>query len=229
MFVERSVSFPPPSAMMQRLALLWACLLLVPVVPAGAQDAPSLQALQSRYDGLDGLRAAFTQVTASEFANDSTRIGGTVLLSGNKYRVETPAQTVVTDGTTTWIYSPVDSQVVVNDADAEASTLTPQAFLTSAVGAYDVSSTRSARRDGARHDVLSLAAADTSARFEEATLWVRRADRIVTRLRAVDRNGSILDLRLRDIEVDPPLEQTAFSFSAPEGVEVVNLRAGPTN
>jgi outer membrane lipoprotein carrier protein len=211
---------------MSRRALLFGVLLWVAAaLPAGAQDGgPTLQALQSRYDALGGLRAAFTQVTASEFADDSTRIDGTVLLAGNRYRVETPAQTVVTDGATTWIYSPADSQVVVNTADAEASTLTPQAFLTTAADKYDRTARRTVTRAGTAHEMLSLTAADSSARFEEATLWVRRPDRIVTRLRAVDRNGSILDLRLRDIRVDPPINGNPFSFSPPANAEVVDLR-----
>ncbi len=211
---------------MSRRFLLLGVLLCAVALPAGAQDSgPTLQALQSRYSALQGLRAAFTQVTASEFADDSTRIDGTVLLAGNRYRVETPTQTVVTNGATTWIYSPADSQVVVNTADAEASTLTPQTFLTTAADKYDRTAVRPATRGGTAHEMLSLAAADSSARFEEATLWVRRPDRIVTRLRAVDRNGSILDLRLRDIRVDPPINGNPFSFSAPENVEVVDLRS----
>lgn len=215
--------------MPRRSLLLGVLLFLAPVLSAPAQDAPSLEALQARYDTLEGLRATFTQVTASEFADDSTQIDGTVLLAGNKYRVETPRQTVVTNGSTTWIYSPADSQVVVNDADAEASTLTPQAFLTTSAEKYDVVSTRTTPRDDTPHDVLSLAAANSSARFEKATLWVRSTDRIVTRLRALDRNGSILDLRLREIRVNPHISEGAFSFSAPEGVEVVDLRSSPNN
>lgn len=196
---------------------------------ASAQEAPSLETLQARYDRLEGLQATFTQVTSSEFAGGSTQLEGTVLLAGNKYRVETPSQTVVTNGTTTWIYSPADSQVVVNDADAEASTITPQAFLTTSAQAYDVTSTRSASRQGTPHHVLSLTAAGSSARFEEATLWVRRSDQIITRLRATDRNGSTLDLRLRDIRVEPSLDEASFSFSAPRGVEVVDLRPDAAN
>jgi outer membrane lipoprotein carrier protein len=132
---------------------------------------------------------------------------------------------VVTNGTTTWIYSPADSQVVVNDAEADASTLTPQTFLTSSAKRYSVASTRTTRRDGMPHEVLSLQAANDSARFENATLWVRQSDRIVTRLRATDRNGSTLDLRLHEIEVDPPFANRPFTFSPPDGVEVVDLRA----
>jgi outer membrane lipoprotein carrier protein len=193
--------------------------------PVPAQDAPSLEALQARYEDLSGLRAAFTQVTASEFADDSSQIEGRVLLAGDKYRVETPSQTVVTNGETTWIYSPVDSQVVVNDADADASTLTPQTFITASAEKYDVRATRSTQRDRTPHDVLSLSATTKSARFGEATLWVRRADRIVTRLRATDRNGSTLDLRLHEIDLRPDFADTPFTFSAPDGVEIVDLRA----
>ena len=194
-------------------------------VPVQAQDASSLKALQARYDQLDELRASFVQVSASEFTSDSSQIEGRVLLSGNKYRVETPAQTVVNNGTTSWIYSPADSQVVVNDAEADASTLTPQAFLTSSAERYDIASTRTTRRDETPHEVLSLKAANDSARFEQATLWVRQSDRIVTRLRATDRNGATLDLRLYDIEVDPGFEDQPFTFSPPRGIEVVDLRA----
>jgi outer membrane lipoprotein carrier protein len=164
------------------------------------------------------------QVSASEFTSDSSQIEGRVLLSGNKYRVEAPAQTVVNNGRTTWIYSPVDSQVVVNDAEADASTITPQTFLTSSAERYDVASTRTTRRDGTPHDVLSLSAANDTARFAQATLWVRQSDRIVTRLRATDRNGATLDLRLYEIEVDPALEGQPFVFSPPSGIEVVDLR-----
>ena len=209
--------------MIRRFLFLFAVSLLLSI-PAQAQNAPSLADLQTRYDRLKGLRATFTQVTASEFANDSTQIDGRVLLAGNKYRVESPGQTVVTNGETTWIYSPADSQVVVNDADADATTITPQTFLTASAETYNVADTRTARRDEAVHDVLSLTADSDTARFREATLWVRRSDRIVTRLLATDRNGSTLDLRLHEIIVDPAFDDTPFTFSPPDGVEVVDLR-----
>ena len=211
-------------AMLRRAFSLGVLLALSLALPAWAQDAPSLEALQARYDRLASLRASFTQVTASEFADDSVRVRGRVLLAGNQYRVETPSQIVVTNDTTTWIYAPADSQVVVNDADAQASTLTPQAFLTASAQKYTVTAVRSVRRRGAGHHVLALTATGTAARFQKASLWVRMSDQIVTRLRAADRNGSTLDLRLNDIAVNPSLGNAPFTFSVPSGVEVVDLR-----
>jgi periplasmic chaperone LolA len=209
---------------MTRCATLVLLLGLVLTPPALGQDAVSLTDVQAAYDALDGLRASFTQVISSEFAGDTTRIEGTVLLSGNKYRVETPTQTVVTDGQTTWIYTPADSQVVVNDAEQDASTVTPKTFLTASADRYEKTASTPATRDGTPHAKLAVAATDSTARFKEATLWVRRADRVVTRMRATDRNGSTLDLRLRDLAVNPSLTDDPFTFTPPEGVEVIDLR-----
>ncbi len=210
--------------MLRRLFFLGLLVGLGLATPTKAQDAPSLDALQARYDRLTSLRATFTQVSASEFASDSTRMNGRVLLAGNQYRVETPSQTVVANDTTTWIYSPADSQVVVNDADTDASTLTPQTFLATASTKYDVAETRSVQRRGIPHHVFALTATTEAARFRQATLWVRQSDQIVTRLRATDRNGSTLDLRLNNITVNPTFEGSPFTFSAPPEIEVVDLR-----
>lgn len=211
---------------MTRIALVLVASLfaMVPLTVVG-QDAPTLEELQRRYDELGSLQASFTQVIGSDFSGDSTRIEGTALLAGNRYRVETPNETVVTNGETTWIYSPRDSQVVVNDADEEESTLTPETFLSNSTEQYERQSAESTTRDGLPHHVLTLTATEPSSRFREVKLWVRRSDQLVTRLRATDRNGSTLDLRLHDIALNPSLKDDPFTFSAPQGVEIVDLRA----
>jgi outer membrane lipoprotein carrier protein len=212
--------------MPRRATLVLLLALTLPLPAAGQADAVSLSDVQQAYDALDGLRAAFTQVISSDFAGDTTRIDGTVLLAGNKYRVETPTQTVVTDGQTTWIYTPADSQVVINDAEQDASTVTPETFLTASAERYEKTRSTATTRQGTPHGKLTVTATDSTSRFEEATLWVRRSDQVVTRMRATDRNGSTLDLRLRDLTVNPRLPDDTFTFAPPEGVEVIDLRTG---
>jgi outer membrane lipoprotein carrier protein len=210
---------------MRRVLLCLVLLALLGGAPPAAGQSLSLGDVQAAYEALEGLQASFTQVLTSDFAGDSTRVEGTVLLSGNKYRVRTPAQTVVTNGTTTWIYTPRDSQVVVNDADTEGA-VTPETFLTASGERYAVTASRPVGRDGRPHVRLSITATDSTARFETATLWVRERDRLVTRMRATDRDGSTLDLRLRDLLVNPDTLRSGspFTFAPPAGVQVVDLR-----
>lgn len=203
-------------------------LLTVPLL-SRAQDSLSLDRLQARYDRLPAFRASFTQVLHSNFSEDSTLIRGQVWFQDHKYRVETPRQTVVTNGKTTWIYSPADSQVVINTAEERESRVTPHTFLRASTKKYKTVSTRSAMSDGVNHIVIEVRATQKSSRFTEATLWVRRSDRLVTRLRATDRNGSTFDLRLSDITLDPSLKGTPFQFSPPKGVETIDLRSDATN
>lgn len=200
---------------------------LITVPASGQSPAITLSEVRDTYQSLDGLQASFTQVISSDFAGDSTQLDGTVLLSGDKYRVETPAQTVITDGTTTWIYTPADSQVVVNNAD-EASALTPKTFLTASAERYTVETSSPATRLGTPHVKLNVTASDSSAHFKKASLWIRRSDRIVTRMRATDRNGSTLDLHLHNITLNPEAlrGETPFSFSPPDEVDVIDLRRG---
>lgn len=196
------------------------------VGPAAGQSTPlSLSDVQAAYEALEGLQASFTQVVGSDFADGSTRVEGSVLLSGNKYRVQTPDQTVVTDGDTTWIYTPADSQVVVSSADKEGA-VTPETFLTASANRYAVTASDETTRLETPHQKLTLASTDSTSRFAEATLWVRASDRVVTRMRAADRNGSTLDLRLRDIVVNPATlrSDAPFVFDPPPGVDVVDLR-----
>ncbi|PQJ34038.1 cell envelope biogenesis protein LolA [Salinibacter sp. 10B] len=211
---------------MARLACFILCALSLLATPVRAQ--PTLAEVQDAYNALDGLQASFTQVISSDFAGDTTQVKGSVLLSGNKYRVETPDQIVTTNGTTTWIYTPTDSQVVLNDADRGESTVTPETFLTASADQYAVQSSSTTSRLGTSHWTLHLEATRSSSRFREATLWVRQSDRLVTRMRATDRNGSTLDLRLTDISLNPDVlrENNPFSFSPPPNVEVIDLRRG---
>lgn len=195
---------------------------------AGQSPSLSLAEVAEAYRALDGLQASFVQVMGSEFAADSVRVEGSVLLSGDKYRVQTPDQTVVTDGQTTWIYTPADSQVVVNDADTGESTVTPETFLQTSADRYAVREVSPATRLGVPHLDLDVRATEATTRFRSVRLWVRESDRIVTRMQATDRNGSTIDLRLRDLSLNPDTLRgsTPFAFSPPEGVEVIDLRRG---
>lgn len=209
---------------MARLASFALIVLTLLATPTRAQ--PTLSDVQEAYNALQGLQASFTQAISSDFAGDSTQVEGSVLLSGNKYRVKTPDQTVITNGTTTWIYTPADSQVVVNDTDGGESTITPETFLTASANQYAIESSASTSRLGVSHWKLGLTASSSSARFEKATLWVRQSDRLVTRMRATDRNGSTLDLRLTEISLNPAVleQENPFTFSPPPDIEVVDLR-----
>jgi outer membrane lipoprotein carrier protein len=89
-------------------------------IPANAQSVTTLlDRLERKYDSIQALRASFTQTLKSAFSSETASLEGRLVLAGEKYRVETKSQTMVTDGITTWIYLADENQVLINSADSD--------------------------------------------------------------------------------------------------------------
>jgi len=193
--------------------------------PAIAQSSAGLlEEVQARYESIDGIQARFVQTVESEFAS-ARRTEGTLYLAGPRYRVETDQQTFVTDGSTTWIYSPGQKQVIINRASDDGSDLTPQTFFTDYAARYTIDTSRDTTAAGTSFTILDLKPSVPDASFEDVTLWINPASRIIERLRVRDANGSVITIRLQDISINPGLSDTTFRFDPPEDVEVVDLRS----
>lgn len=206
------------------LAALLAAVLLFPVLFSGQAAAQAssdevLQRLRTAHASLDALRAEFVQTTTG-----GATIEGTIILSGDRYRIEMPGQVLVTDGTTAWAYSSDDNQVLVNDHTEDAQAFTPSTFFTEYPDRFHVEVSGTENVQGVRHDVLHLTPRQADPYLRDVTLFVRSTDGLPTRVRLVDTNGTSMAFELRNIERNPRVASDTFSFRAPAGVEVVDLR-----
>lgn len=191
-----------------------------------AQDAEEIfERLKDTYESIDALRAEFSQTMSSEFMDEEATSRGLLIASGEKYRVETDGQTLVTDGAVTWVYMPSQGQVLINDNTDDEATFSVSEFLFDYDDKFELSDARSTSLDGESHYVVTLEPRSNDAFFTEATLWMRSRDNVVTRLEVVDVNGTKMLFRLMNIQLNPKLEAGIFSFTPPEGAEVVDLRS----
>ncbi len=187
--------------------------------PLRAQDSDLLDRLRMRYETLDALRAHFTQSLGG------ATMAGTLVLRGDAYRIETPDQTLVTDGTTAWVYAKADGQVLVSHAVADETTFSPADFFTRYPDRFDVRPDGQETLGGTRHDVLLLTPKSSDTFLREVRLWVRTDDTLPTRVQIVDGNGTRIGFDLEDVEINPPLRGDVFQFVPPPGAEVVDLRS----
>ena len=199
---------------------------------AGAQSSVQAQSadqvyerLQTKYKGIQSVRAEFSQTMTSEFSDEKMTSDGVVLMQGNKYRVETQAQTLVTDGKVTWVYLPADRQVLVNDYVQDETNFSLNDFLFDYADRYRVASVTTAQLGGEKHFVIRLEPRSGDAFFSDVVLSMRDRDALVTRLQVEDVNGTKMDFTLKNIQVNPKLEANAFTFTPPRNVEIVDLRS----
>lgn len=216
---------------MVRTACLFLLLLLIGIAPAYAQDSSShegeelLRRVQQQYESADGIQASFTQQTRSPFAEDTLTFEGTLLLHGQRYRIETPEQTLVTDGSTTWIYNPSANQVIINDYVNDETIVTPDEIFTDYLDQYAIEDTHTEERNGESFAIIDMTAEDPSAFYREVTVHVRERDAVLHRIRLVDQNDATTIFQLDDLEFGPSFESEAFTFTPPDDAEVVDLRS----
>ena len=195
-----------------------------------AQDKASLTAMdvvanvQSTYSSLTDASAEFTQTVKFKYTKSEQRFAGTLQMKkGNRYRVESPQQTLVTNGKTVWVYSPVNNQVVIDAYKENAQTFSPEKFI------FGLPKSYSAAFVGDKlGDVLVLKLAPrpgTNAFIKSLKVWITEADWTVQRVEFVDGNETQTIYTVRNFRKNPGLTDALFILEPPQGVEVVDLRS----
>lgn len=208
-------------------ALLAILAALLPLA-AGADetaDARAAARLEAALDSLSGLRAEFTQSVTDAGGSRIESAAGRVSLSRPgrfRWDYREPAQLIVSDGTTVWLYDADLAQVTVRPA-AESLAGTPALLLS---GQADIRGSF-AITDGGSADGLEwsrLRPRDPDGDFTELQVGV--AGNELRRMRLLDKLGQTTELRFSRIERNPRFEPETFRFEPPPGVDVVG-RAAP--
>ncbi len=196
------------------------------LLPVCALAESAEQALQKFVDSVQTFSASFEQVQKDEKGAVLQKNSGRMALSRpGKFRwaYEKPyEQLMVCDGQTIWLYDPDLKQVTVREArDALAGTpaelLSQRATLKSQFTIKDAGSEGAAR-------VVRLIPKSTAGDFQSIELALK--DGVPQRMQFHDQLGNITNVTFGGISTNASLNPAQFSFTPPEGVELV--RAEPS-
>lgn len=191
-----------------------------------AQEADEiLRRLEEKYQATQALKADFTQTTTSAFSDAARTFRGTLLLQGDRYRVETDQQTVVTNGETTWIYTPAREQVIISDYEKDETAFVPSEFFYHYHDRFAVTSMETVEQKGTTYYILQMKPEKANAFYRAITLRVRARDALITRLKVKNANGTQMVFDLGNVEFGPPISASAFTFSPPSEAEIIDLRS----
>jgi outer membrane lipoprotein carrier protein len=185
-----------------------------------AADARAAERLEAALDSVTGLRAEFRQtVTDASGALTESAEGSVALARPGRFRWDyrTPAQLIVSDGNTVWLYDVDLAQVTVRPAqDSLAGTpallLSGQADL---AGAFEIS-------DGGEADGLAWSLLRPRGEEGDFTeLRVGIAGKELRRMKLRDRLGQTTELEFSRIDRNPRFDAGTFTFVPPPGVDVI--------
>ena len=188
---------------------------------SSAAFADAADRLDAFLAGLDTVSSRFEQRLLDEQRNLLEEARGTVLIDRpGRFRFEyaEPPQLIIGDGARVWIYDPELAQVTVRDIDAALGS-TPAVLLTSDRPVREWFRVRALdAREGL--DVFALEPKVEDAPFTRIGLAFIGGD--LRRMELVDQFGQTSLIQFTDIRRRPDIPVGAFTFTVPEGVDVID-------
>ena len=184
-----------------------------------------LEKVQDAYAKVNDAFAEFTQTVSLKYAGiEQTYTGSVMMKRGNKYRIESQQQTIVTDGKTVWAYSPINKQVVIDYFKETPTTFSPEQFLLGLPKNFRATIVDEDPGTDAAY-VLKLTPKEGTSKFVKSLkVWINDTDWSVRKLEYFDMNETRTSYSLTGVRFNQGVPNERFSFAVPDHVGVVDLR-----
>lgn len=181
-----------------------------------SQSAESvLKSLQNKFDSISDLSADVTQK-----ANGKSSLSGKLFFKKeNNLRLELSNQIIVADGTTSWNYNQKDKKVIISNYDQNGAGLLSIKYL---VYDYPKDCDLSISSEGGK-TVLILKPKSKRNNLGEVNLVINK-ENLIDKAVVKNQAAGNMEVSFSNYKVNNNLSQSLFTFSAPEGTTVVDLR-----
>ena len=203
-----------------------AALFLVFRVAAAQETAENIvKKVRDNYEKLKSLQADFVQNYTWSLAGETQTVEGKLLLKqGDRYRVETAQQLIVTDGTTVWTYSAEKRQVFVDHLSKTSDQPLPRELLIKYTRDFKAKLLAPEKLAGEEYYRLRFAPKDDDSFVHEVTAWIDPDTWLARKIEQHDINDNVTVYELKNVQRDLAVPDQSFTFKIPDGVEVVDMR-----
>lgn len=187
--------------------------------PETSSVPPVVDRIEAKYADVPKLKMTFTQTVESQLYGKQTQTGTVAFARPGKMRWDFAGEDkhYISDGSTMWVYLAADKQAFkYENWDADGS---PESLLSS-LDNLDRLYTVSVDKTDDTATVLSLKPR-ANATYDHVKLALN-GELVVQTVTVFDAMGTTTTLAFTDVELSPELPDTTFSFTPPEGVEVIS-------
>jgi chaperone LolA len=207
---------------MGKLIYFISAVIILFALNSNAQDAQEIiKKVQSNYKSISDAKASFSH--SGKSSGKSTSESGTIYIKKeNKYRIETKAQILITDGVTSWSYSIKKKQVIIDNYKDDGNTFSPNKFLFNYPENFYSDLEGSETVSGLDCYLLKLSPRNKG-NVKSAKIWVDKEEYLIRKI-TVSSAGSTDTYMLKKITLDSGISSSKFSFDPPGDVEIIDLR-----
>jgi len=184
-----------------------------------------LDEVSTKTKSYKSIKADFSYSMENKQAKINEEKKGSLLLSGDKYRLTVAGQVVICDGKTIWTYIEESSEVQINNLDNKDDALTPSKLLTSYNANYKSKIIKDNNQTDPNVETLELIP-NVIKNFTKAIICIDKTKKQIKSFSLYDKNGNVFTYRISRFQTDLPITPTDFSFDKSKfpGVEVIDMR-----
>lgn len=183
-----------------------------------------LEKFLTQLQGMENFQAAFVQTSKAQGGEVLQQMQGTLSVAKpGKMRWETEdpfAQLVISDGLLIWVYDMDLEQVTIRNMDLRVQE-TPALLLSGDTSQIDASFAVSHEASG-ENSLFQLVPKDPSQLFQSLEFHYRA--NILARMMIFDAAGQLTEIVFSDQKANEAIDEHAFIFDVPEGVDVIDGR-----
>ena len=174
-----------------------------------------LKSLQNKFDSITDLTADVTQKS-----NSKTNLSGKMFFKKeNNLRIEFGNQTIVADGETSWNYNKKGKKLIISNYDEAGSGLLSIDYL---VYQYPSECDLSLSSEGGRQ-ILNLKPKSNRNNLGEVKLFISK-ENLIDKAVITNAATGTMEVSFSNYKLNQNISDSKFSFTAPEGTTVVDLR-----
>jgi len=184
-----------------------------------------IQKFKSKYDKLKTLKADFVQVAYWKLADNTHEQSGSIWLKGKeKFKILTPDQSIMANGTTLWTFSEFNKQVIIENMTKSKDVSLPRDLFLKYSEQYQSKYLSEEVVDNANCYIISLTGKTEDLFIKSIKIWINMKLWVPAKIEQQDLNNNKNTYFLKNIQLDEPMADTLFDYTPPESVEVIDMR-----
>ncbi len=184
-----------------------------------------LDAVVEKTNSYDNFKVKFIYKMENEEAGIDESKEGTIVVEGDKYRLNIARQVVMCDGETVWTLLLDDSEVMVNTVEESDESITPSNLLNKYNEKYKSKFMGEKVCHGKTYEMIELKPEEGKT-YSKIEIAIDKSDKLIGSFVIYDKNGSVYAYEILEFEPDLQVNDTTFVFSQETypDVDVVDMR-----
>ncbi len=193
-----------------------------------AQDKEAeniLKELSEKTNSFDNIKVSFAYKMTNQEANINESTNGTLLVAGDKYRLNIAGQEIISDGSTLWTYLEDSEEVQINEV-IENEGFSPTKLLSSYHDEYTMKKDKNIVKEGKSYYELTMKPKDSNSNFDFVILLVDAEKMQLNSFVMYDFDDNIFSYEIKQFITDSDIPESSFTFNTENypNIEVIDMR-----